>query len=99
MGDVAAVHHNGSVGGLLGPADGAQQRRLAGAVGTEQCDYLAFLDVEVDPEEHLVAVVEDVDGSADEEPGLLGMGQAAALLAEGDGGEIVAALPPPNIPR
>ena len=52
---------------LLGAADGAQQRRLAGAVGAEQRDDLALLDVEVDAEQHLHAVVLDVDVAADEQ--------------------------------
>ena len=48
------------------PADGAQQRRLAGAVRAEEGDELALLDVEVDVEQHLRAVVGDVDVAADD---------------------------------
>ena len=45
-----------------------QQRRLAGAVGAEQGDDLAFVDVEVDAEEDLQRPVGDVDaaGSVDQ---------------------------------
>ena len=44
--------------------DRLEQRRLAGAVGAEQRDDLALVDLEVDVEEHLHAVVVHVDAAA-----------------------------------
>ena len=67
VGDVAAVEHDGAAGRLLDAADGPQQRRLARAVGAQQGDDLALLDVEVDAEQHLHAVVFDVDVAAHEQ--------------------------------
>ena len=43
------------------PRDGAQQRRLAGAVRAEEGDALALGDLEVDAEEDLDAAVADVE--------------------------------------
>ena len=67
VGDVATVEHDGAARRLLGAADGAQQRRLAGAVGAEERDDLALLDVEVDAEQHLHAVVVHVHVAADQQ--------------------------------
>ena len=63
---VAPVEHDGAVRRLDQTGDRLQQRRLAGAVGAEQRDDLAFVDLEVHAEQHLHAVVVHVD-VADEE--------------------------------
>jgi hypothetical protein len=48
VGDVVAREANDAVGDRRQPRHGAQHRRLAGAVGTEQPDEGAVLDREVD---------------------------------------------------
>ena len=65
-GHVDAVEDDRAAVGLDDPRDGAQQRRLAGAVGAEQGDDLALVHLEVDVEQHLHAAVADVE-VADEE--------------------------------
>ena len=63
VGDVAAVEHDRTAVRLDHTADRLQQRALAGAVGAEQGDDLAFFDVDVDTEQHLPAVVSGVDAA------------------------------------
>jgi hypothetical protein len=46
--DVVTVHQNGPFAWIDDPADGADQRRLARAVGTQQCEDLALANVEID---------------------------------------------------
>ena len=65
--DVAAVEEDGSVAASVHAGDRAQQRRLAGAVGPDEGDDLAALDVEVDAVQHLHAAVRDVDVAADQQ--------------------------------
>ncbi len=67
VGDVATVEQDGAARRLLGAADGAQQGRLAGAVGAEQRDDLALADVEVGAEQHLHTFVADIDATAEQE--------------------------------
>ena len=62
--DVAPVEDDRALVGLDHPADGLEQRRLAGAVRAEQRDDLALVDLEVDVEQHLHAAVADVRGRA-----------------------------------
>ena len=71
VGDVAPVEDHRALVGLDHPADGLQQRRLAGAVGAEQRDDLALVDLEVDVEEHLHVAVEHLQaaGTAAASPG------------------------------
>jgi hypothetical protein len=47
-GDVVTVHPYGPCAGIDDPADGADQRRLARAVGPQQCEDLAPANVEAD---------------------------------------------------
>ena len=61
VGDVAAVEDDGAVIGLDHPADGPQQRRLAGAVGAEQRHDLALADLDLHVGEHGDAVVADAE--------------------------------------
>ena len=61
VGDVVAFDGDGAVARSHQTRHGAQQRRLARAVRAEQRDDLARGDVEVDAEEHLHAVVLDVE--------------------------------------
>ena len=65
--DVLAVVEDGAVRRRRQAADGAEQRGLAGAVGAEQGDDLALVDVEVDVEQHLHRPVVHVDVAAHEE--------------------------------
>ena len=64
VGDVAPVEEDGAADRVDQPADGLEQRRLAGAVGAEQGDDLALRDLDVDAEEDLHRVVGDVDALA-----------------------------------
>ena len=66
VGHVAPVEDDGAPACLDEPGDRLQQRRLAGAVRPEERDDLALVDLEVDAEQHLHAVVMHVD-SADEQ--------------------------------
>ena len=61
MGDVVPFDGDGAVARSHQPRHRAQQGRLAGAVRAEQHDDLARADVEIDTEEHLDAVVLDVE--------------------------------------
>ena len=62
---LAAEQHAATRGGLE-PADDAQQRRLAAAVGPQQADELAGLDAERDGvddgDEEVFADVDDLEG-------------------------------------
>ena len=59
--DGAAVHADHAAVGEDEPADRAQQRRLAGAVGAEQREHFAALHLEVDVEEDLQRAVAHVE--------------------------------------
>ena len=61
VGHVAAVEDDRAAARLDEAGDRLQQRRLPGAVGAEQGDDLALVDLEVDAEQHLHAVVVHVD--------------------------------------
>ena len=63
-GHVLACERDRAPLGLDQAADALQQRRLAGAVGSEQGDDLALDDVEVDTEEDLHGPVRHVDSAA-----------------------------------
>ena len=64
VGDLAAVEQHDAAIGFDDAGDGAQQRRLAGAVRAEEGDALALGDLEVDAEEDLHAAVADVEAPA-----------------------------------
>ena len=70
VGDVATVEHHGATVGLDHPADRLQQRALAGTVGAEQGDDLAFLHVEVDVEQHLPLLVAHFELADQQQVGL-----------------------------
>ena len=61
VGGVAPVEHDRPAVGGHHAGDGLQERRLAGAVGAEQRDDLALVDLEVHAEQHLDVVVAHVD--------------------------------------
>ena len=61
VGRVAAVEDDRPTRRGREPGDGAQQRRLARTVRAEQRDDLALVDLDVDAEQHLHAVVRDVE--------------------------------------
>ena len=61
VGDVAAVEDDGAAIGRDDAGDRLQERGLAGAVGAEQGDDLALVDLEVDAEEHLHVAVGHVE--------------------------------------
>ena len=69
VGHVAAVEHDRAVRRLDQPRDALQEGRLARAVGAEQRDDLALVDLEVDVEEHLHAVVTDVEVAHEQQLG------------------------------
>ena len=69
MGHVTAVEDDRSAGRLDETGDRAEQRRLSGAVRPEERDDLALVDLEVDAEQHLNAVVVHVDTTYEEELG------------------------------
>ena len=73
MGDVASVEDDGPVIGLDHPADGPEQRGLAGAVGTHQGDDLSLADLDRHVGQHGDAVVADVEFAygQEREPALL----------------------------
>ena len=61
VGDRAAAQPDDAAFGDPESADDAQQRRLAGAVGAEQGERLAFVHVEPDVEQHLHLAVREVE--------------------------------------
>ncbi len=61
LGDVLAGEAHGATRRRGEPGDGPQHRGLAGAVGAEERDHLALVDLEVDAEQHLGLSVGDVD--------------------------------------
>ena len=81
MGDVAPVEDDGSALGLGDPADGVEQRRLAGTVGAEQRHDLALVDLHVDAEEHLHVAVGHLDVADEQE---LGPTRRARSIAASD---------------
>ncbi len=60
-GDIGAAIENAAAGRLQHAGDGADQRGLAGAIGTDDGDDRAFLDLERDAIERLGIAVEDVE--------------------------------------
>ncbi len=48
-------------GGAHHAAERTQHRRLAGAVGAEQCAHAAFVEFETDPEQRLLLAVERLE--------------------------------------
>ena len=61
VGDVAPVEDDGAVVGLDHPADGPQQRRLAGAVGADEGDDLPLADLDGHVGQDDDAVVADAE--------------------------------------
>ena len=69
MGDVSSPEVHGASDGVDETGDGFEHRRLAGAVRPQQGDDLALLDLEVDTEQHLHAVIGHVQATAGDEGG------------------------------
>ena len=61
VGDVAPVEGDGARRRVDQAGDGLEEGRLAGAVGAEDGDHLAFLHLEVDAEQDLHTAVAGVD--------------------------------------
>ena len=61
VGDVASVEDDGAVIGLDHPADGPEQRRLAGAVGADEGDDLSLADLDGHVGQHGDPVVADAE--------------------------------------
>ena len=61
-GDVGAPEDDAAARRAMHAGDGADQRRLAGAVGAHDGDDAARLDVEGDAIERLRVAVEDIEG-------------------------------------
>src|SRR3954451_1740333 len=64
---LAAVEHHGAPVGLDDAAYRLEQCGLAGAVRAQQRDTCAFLDCEVDVEQHLHRAVEDVEAAHEQQ--------------------------------
>ena len=69
--DVAAVEDDRAFAGARIAADRHHQRRLAGAVGADQRDDLAFVDVEIDALERHDVAVEGLDAAHGEQGALI----------------------------
>ena len=85
VGDVAAVENDRTAVGFHHTADRLQQRALASAVGAQQRNDLAFLDVEVDAEQHLPAAVARVEIADQQQVGLAAAALVQRLAAGGRG--------------
>ena len=79
VGDVAPVEDDGAVVGLDHPADGPQQRRLAGAVGADEGDDLALADLDRDVGQDDDAVVADAELAHGEERQPAGRGGPTSI--------------------
>ena len=77
VGDVAAVEDDGPVIGLDDPADGSQQCRFAGAVGTDQGDDLALADLDghVGQDDHAVVADAELPHGQQRQPALVAINQ------------------------
>ncbi len=72
VGDVASVEDHRTVIGLDHPADGAQERRLACAVGAEERCDTALWEIQLDVVENPNAPVSDVEAADQEKLGVSG---------------------------
>jgi hypothetical protein len=61
IGDIGAVEHHPSGPGPRLTENGHHQRRLAGAVGADQGDDLAAIDLDVDVAQRLDLAIEGID--------------------------------------
>ena len=80
VGDRATVEPDDAAFGDPEPADDAQQRRLAGAVGAEQRERLALVHVEADVEQHLHLAVGEVEVAHLDAPGRSASGCCSRVL-------------------